>query len=152
MTSNIFRSNFRPALVLLLCFWAIFSTTPVEAQEEVDGDSGQQDVVIELFYRGDSDQSLQAKDFLEQLRQRRPGIEVKAYDVLEDKFQLKRLWLLSKQFGHEKGQAPTIFLCNNLIVGFRGPPDHRRADRRVAEYSGLHSPRLQTLPGGQSIS
>ena len=51
-------------------------------------------VVIELFYRGDLPSSLNAKTFLEQLQQRRPGIEIKSYDVLKNRFQLNRLWKL----------------------------------------------------------
>ena len=79
-------------------------------------------VVIELFYRGDSDQSLQGKEFLEQLRQRQTReSKLKPTMCWRIDVQLKRLWQLSKQFGHESGRAPTFYLCNNLVVGFRGP-------------------------------
>jgi glutaredoxin len=88
------------------------------AQQNEEPISTTNDVVIELFYRADSDQSLAAKQFLEQLGQRRPGIAVKTYDVLQDKVQLKRLWQLSQQFGYDKAGAPTIYLCNSLKVGF----------------------------------
>lgn len=76
------------------------------------------DVVIELFYRGDMQSSHDAIAFLDQLQQRRTGINVKTYDVLKNRFQLKRLWKISKQFGHEKAGSPTLYLCNRLKVGF----------------------------------
>jgi glutaredoxin len=120
MIFQVSRSDYRRAGFLLLCLATFFSTAQMQAQAQVDGNPGPHNVVIQLFYRGDSDQSLKGKEFLEQLRQRRPGIDVKAYDVLEDRAQLKRLWQLSKQFGHESGRAPTFHLCNNLLVGFRG--------------------------------
>jgi glutaredoxin len=81
--------------------------------------SDKRDVVVELFYRGDSDQSLSALRFLNELSVRRPGIQVKAYDVLNDRNQLKRLWQLSKRFGYERAGAPTFYLCNSLKVGFQ---------------------------------
>lgn len=113
------RTQFLRTVELLVCLCAIcFLSTSVFAQQQPAGEK--QDVVIELFYRGDSDQSLRGKEFLEQLQARRPGLEIKAYDVLEDRAQLKRLWQLSKKFGHESGRAPTFYLCNNLLVGFRG--------------------------------
>ncbi len=76
------------------------------------------DVVIELFYRSDKEQSQQAITFLNELAERRPGLVVKKYDILEDKPALTRLWDLSKQFGYEKAGVPTFYFCNSLKVGF----------------------------------
>lgn len=76
-------------------------------------------VVIELFYRGDSDQSLKSKQFLDELQKRRPGLEVKAYDLINDKRQLKRMLELSKQYGHAKPGLPAFYLCDTLQLGFR---------------------------------
>ena len=111
--------------VLLLCstiFLANLSgNSQLLAQPADRGHPKSNSVVIELFYRSDSDQSQNAQQFLEQLVQRRPGIEAKAYDVLKDRQQLKRLWQLSKQFGHEQAKVPTFFLCNRLQIGFPDP-------------------------------
>ena len=76
-------------------------------------------IVIELFYRADSDQSMSSKKFLEELQKSRSGIELKSYDMLTDKLQLKRLLELTKQYGHEKPGLPAIYLCNTLQLGFR---------------------------------
>ncbi len=89
------------------------------AQSPNSIDSSTNQVVIELFFRGDSEQSLSAKKFLDELAGRRPGIKVKAYDVLNDRQQLKRLWDLSKRFGLEKAQVPTFYLCDRLVIGFQ---------------------------------
>lgn len=91
------------------------------AQESIQQPPATKNVVIELFYRSDSPQSINAQKYLAQLEQKRPGIEIKTYDVLQDKQQLKRLWEVSKSHGLEKAGLPTFFFCDRLKVGFRDP-------------------------------
>lgn len=112
-------------LVKLLCFGILFPGIPLQAQDSTGNFSKTNNVVIELFYRGDSEQSQNAERFIQQLQQR-PGIDARAYDVLQDREQLKRLWQLSKQFGYEKAGLPSFFLCNYFKVGFRDPAEIER--------------------------
>ena len=108
-------------LCLTIFLISLLGNSPLVARQAIEDHSKSNAVVIELFYRSDSDQSQNAKQFLSDLSQRRPGIEVKAYDVLTDQQQLKRLWQLSKQFGYEQAKVPTFFLCNRLQIGFPNP-------------------------------
>jgi hypothetical protein len=84
-------------------------------------------VVIELFYRSDSEQSQNAKKFLQEFQAGNSGIEVKAYDLLEDKKQLARLWQLSKRFGRDK-------------AGFSAFPfgQHQRTEKDLAGGRNLY--------------
>ena len=79
----------------------------------------QNQVVIELFVRSDSQQSKLAKEFLSDLAQRRAGIRLKVYDVLSDRDALAKLWQLAKRFGQAQPQVPSAYLCDRLFVGFR---------------------------------
>ena len=109
----------RTNLQLLCCFVVFFLAGPVAGQTTSGQTANTNKVVIELFYRSDSQQSKTAEQYLGQLKQQQPGLEIKTYDVLEDKQQLKRLWDLSKSHGLEKAGLPTIYMCNRLKVGFR---------------------------------
>lgn len=104
---------------MLFGIGTLYQPSHAKAQSPDDRPAATKNVVIELFYRSDSDQSLKSKQFLEELQKRRPGIDVKAYDLLNDKPQLKRMLELTKQFGHEKPGLPSIYLCNTLQLGFR---------------------------------
>ena len=103
-----------------LCFGlVIFLGNDALALAQLPNGPERNAVVIELFYRSDSDRSQSAKQFLEQLQQRRQGIEVNAHDVLKDRENLKRLWKLSRRYGRDQAALPSLHLCNNLMVGFR---------------------------------
>ena len=104
--------------VLLLLSANLISPKQLSAQQQATRKPSGNAVVVELFYRSDSQQSIEAEQYLKKLGLRR-GIEVKAHDVLKDRDQLKRLWQLSKRFGLEKAKVPTFYLCDRLIVGFQ---------------------------------
>ena len=117
---NTLRVSFLRQIPMPMAVLAVLLMTPwLSSQQLGQTRPATNDVVVELFYRGDSPQSMQALEFLNGLADRRAGIKVKAYDVLNDPGQLKRLWQLSKQFGFEKAGSPTFYLCNSLKVGFR---------------------------------
>lgn len=114
------------AIAAILCLGSLCASDQLLAQQSVANErlhSNKQSnrIVIELFYRGDAEQSLDAERFLQKLGKQRTGIDAKSYDVLEDRTQLKRLWKLSKRFGYENASVPTFYLCDSLKVGFSDP-------------------------------
>lgn len=92
-----------------------------DASQDSLGQPRTNPVVIELFYRSDSEQSRNAKKYLEEFRTSHSGIEIKTYDVLADKQQLARLWQLSKRFGRDKAGVPSFYFFDSLKVGFVSP-------------------------------
>ncbi len=90
----------------------------VAAQPNVVDEQEVVPVVVELFYRGDSEQSLNAVKYAEGLQGGRQGIQVKSYDVLTNQDQLKRLWELSRRFGLERAKVPSFYVVDRLIIGF----------------------------------
>ena len=128
----------RLLMVLLLVFCPVVPTRLVAQQQSEVRPTNQ--VVVELFSRGDSDNCNKAKDFLEQL-QKRPGIEIKIHDVIQDQQQLKRLWQLSKRFGFENAKVPTFYSCDQLKVGFD------TAENSEAFFSELLTIKAYVRPG-----
>ncbi len=128
---------------ILLILVIVFAAIEIRAQDVVQQPRVTNNVVIELFYRSDSPQSINAEEYLRQLQQRRPGIEIKTYDVLSDKQQLKRLWEISKNAGREKAGLPTFYLCDRLKVGFRD------AQSSGAQIEDLLNIRAYLRPGCQ---
>ena len=96
--------------VLLLIGFA----TPLGAQTSVN------QVVMEVFIRGDSERSERAANFAHELAKRRTGLTIKVHDVLEDQAQLSRLWKLAKEGGRDKPVVPMFYSCNRLYFGYAG--------------------------------
>lgn len=96
--------------LFLVVGWA----TPLEAQIPMN------QVVMEVFIRGDSERSEQAANFANQLAKRRTGLKIKVHDVLKDQAQLSRLWKLAKEGGRDKPVVPMFYSCNRLYFGYAG--------------------------------
>jgi glutaredoxin len=95
-----------------------------------DAAASTNDIVIELFMRGDSQQSEAALAYLDDLQQQREGIVVKSYDLLKDQAALRRLYDLARRFGRDKPNVPTIYLGDRMIVGF---PDRATSGKQIEE-------------------
>ena len=104
-------------LVLLTTGLVFAQRAPAPASVTPPRPDKANDVVIELFYRSDSPQSQAAELCLRRFAKQHRGICVKAYNMLQDPFQLKRLWQLSKRFRYEQASVPTFYLCDTLKLG-----------------------------------
>ena len=96
--------------LFLVVGWA----TPLVAQTPMN------QVVMEVFIRGDSERSEQAANFANELAKRRTGLKIKVHDVLIDQAQLSRLWKLAKEGGRDKPVVPMFYSCNRLYFGYAG--------------------------------
>lgn len=76
-------------------------------------------IAIEAFLRKDSQQCQRTQEFLTTLQGRRNGIQVRNWDVAEDRAALTRLNDLTRRFGREKASVPSVYVADRLIVGFR---------------------------------
>ncbi|MCA9263851.1 MAG: hypothetical protein KDA60_08365 [Planctomycetales bacterium] len=101
-------------LVALMASLVVAGPLPANSQE-----SEQNDVVIELFTRRDSAQCDAASEYLRTLSTIRPGVVIQEHDVLQDRKALTKLWELSRRFQRDKAGVPTIYLTDQLVVGFQ---------------------------------
>ncbi len=93
-------------------------------------------VTIEAFVRQDSEQCTRALEFLNELADRRSGIDLRVYDVIQDKQALGRVWQLARRFKRDKAGAPTIYLCDRIVVGFR---DAETTGRVIEDMLTIHA-------------
>ncbi len=76
------------------------------------------EIVLEVFTRGDSEISTQATEYAHDLARRTPGLTVQVHDILKDRQQLSRLWKLTKSHGRDKPVVPAFYCCNRMYFGF----------------------------------
>ncbi len=93
-------------------------TNDLRAQDLRRSATPSQTIRLEVFGRGDSKLSDNAKAFAERLANRTPGLEFVFHDVLEDKEQLSRLWSLARKGGRDKPVVPAFYCCGQMLFGF----------------------------------
>ncbi|HVW36010.1 MAG TPA: glutaredoxin [Pirellulales bacterium] len=106
---------------------------PREQSGDRAGDAN--DVIVEVFYRPDSELSTKALELLEEI-ERQPGVRVKKYDVLADNDALKRLWKLAKRQGVDQPTVPAYFAYGQIKFGFA---DKETTRREIEELYTIHA-------------
>lgn len=100
-----------------------------------DRTSEPNDVVVEVFYRPDSELSTKALELLEEI-ERQPGVRVKKYDVLADNEALKRLWKLAKRQGFDQPTVPAYYAYGQIKFGFA---DAETTRREIEDLYTIHA-------------
>lgn len=93
------------------------------------------DVVVEVFYRPDSELSTKALELLDEI-ERQPGVRVKKYDILADNDALKRLWKLAKRQGYDRPTAPAYYAYGQIKFGFA---DQETTRREIEDLYTIHA-------------
>jgi glutaredoxin len=75
--------------------------------------------LLEVFAGAENESSAKALAFVEKLRQRHPGLQVKVHDVSRDLAAHKRLSELSRRWGFEKPGVPSFYVYDQFVRGFR---------------------------------
>ena len=97
---------------------------------------GATDVVVEAFYRPDSELSTKALELLDQIKAEQPGVRVKTYNVLEDQQSLVRLWKLAKRQGVDKPTVPAYYAYGQIKFGFA---DAEATRREIEDLYTIHA-------------
>jgi glutaredoxin len=92
---------------------------------------------IEIYSRPGCPYCERADDFLAELQERRPGVDIARYDVTADPQALERLRRLAAEQGVEQLGVPAFWVGGELVVGFTG-----------AETTGA---RIESLLGTESL-
>lgn len=74
--------------------------------------------VVELFVRGNGDQSRAGREYLQRHYADRPGITIKIRDVLSSKEDLARMWQLARHFRIDKPLLPAFYVSGRLQCGW----------------------------------
>ncbi|WP_404308425.1 glutaredoxin family protein [Neorhodopirellula lusitana] len=107
------RSIVRMFAILILGVMATWQTVAA-----ADGRAGV--VQLEVFVRSDKPSAGEVAVYLEELKRRIPGIEVLTRDVVKERPQLKRLYVLTKKAGRSKPVVPSFYCCDRMYFGFEG--------------------------------
>jgi len=87
------------------------------ASAEDAGGNGQP-ITLDVFVRGDQPSAKQVTDYLDVLRRRQSGLEIRIHDLIPDRTQLPLLMELSKKSGREKPVLPAFHSCDRTYFGF----------------------------------
>jgi thiol-disulfide isomerase/thioredoxin len=79
---------------------------------------GTNPVVVYFFWGDGCPHCKKAKPFLEELAQNNPGVQIKAFEVWNDKDNLELLRKFAAGFGFEAKSVPTIFIGEKYWEGF----------------------------------
>ncbi|WP_083518122.1 glutaredoxin family protein [Dechloromonas denitrificans] len=77
--------------------------------------------VIEIYVSPGCPHCAEAQDFLRQLAIEQPGLQLKIFDIQHNPEALPRLQLLSRQAGIAQAGVPSLWVGQQLIVGFDSP-------------------------------
>lgn len=105
---------------ILALFFSVFLVSAIYADRNSET-LGKSDMTIVYFFWGDGcPHCMREKPFLEQLKRRFPGIEVRAYEVWHNRENAELFNRMSKSYGVETSGVPTTFVNNRAFVGFSG--------------------------------
>lgn len=111
------------------------SSAAAQPRQSGDRTGDASDVVVEVFYRPDSDLSTKALELLDEI-ERQPGVRIKKYDVLADNEALKRLWKLAKRQGVDQPTVPAYYAYSQVKFGFA---DKETTRREIEELYTIHA-------------
>jgi glutaredoxin len=89
--------------------WAEARTTNTTAEQPPD---------IEVFVREGCPHCAKAEEFLEKLRQEKPGLRIVVRDVMRDPAALQRLQQVAEQLQVKSARVPAFAVGGQLILGF----------------------------------
>jgi len=80
--------------------------------------SADQPVVVTMFWGDGCPHCAEAKPFLEGLKEKYPGLEVRLYEVWHNEDNLKMMQQMAEQYGFTATGVPTTFIGDKYWVGF----------------------------------
>jgi glutaredoxin len=124
---------------IMLC--AVFALSIVAASAALAQGTGTSAVrpsnhIIEVYVRDGCPHCADAKDFLKQLQQERPGLEVRLYPVDTDTAARERLIDLSRDAGVWPPGVPTFVVGTRMLVGFDDVQHSGRELRGLLDGAG----------------
>ena len=114
---------------LLIACWAIAGAANLGAQSP--SADAKQTVLLELFVASDSEVSEKATRFAKELAERYRGLELIIHDVVKDREQLSRLWLLTRRSARDKPVVPAFLLLRSNLFWFQEPRGDRTGRSRT---------------------
>ncbi|WP_281876278.1 glutaredoxin family protein [Geobacter hydrogenophilus] len=100
------------------------------------------DVTLYFFWGKGCPHCAKAKPFLDDLRQRHPGLQVCDYEVLSNRKNVEILMTMARERGFEATGVPVFIIGNHVIAGF-SEEKARAIERQV---SALLAPRKAEVP------
>jgi len=97
--------------LVVLCLLQLFSAAAALGAEPACQ-------AIDVYVREGCPHCADAKSFLRDLEQRRPGLSVRYRDVVADPDALESLFALNKKYGVEQPGVPSFFICGAFQTGF----------------------------------
>jgi glutaredoxin/cytochrome c biogenesis protein CcdA len=104
-------------LFLILELLTVWVAAPAEASAE----SSQSQVTLEVFTREGCPHCDDAKQFLEDVRRKRPGLQIVLHDIWKDPSALERFRDLAAQRGVGTPGVPAFYVQGELLIGYAGP-------------------------------
>jgi len=89
----------------------LFTTCPVRGDDS-------RCAVLEVFLKGDSDRSKDAREFIEKTYSHRKGLMVAFRDVTANEKELDRYWQLAEHFKIEKPGLPAFYVSSRFEYGW----------------------------------
>ncbi|WP_442509391.1 hypothetical protein SH528x_000960 [Novipirellula sp. SH528] len=100
-------------MLLAMCFLPAVCSLA----EDPRGDIVQQ-VRFEVFVRSDHQSTKRVLDYVETLKRRVPGLDIRVYDLIKDRSQLPNLVEISKAAGRAQPVLPAFHCCQRTYFGF----------------------------------
>ncbi|KAA5547075.1 hypothetical protein FYK55_01255 [Roseiconus nitratireducens] len=76
---------------------------------------------MDVYVRGDRDSAAQVQQFVDQLADRRPGLEIRVHDLLKERERTADLYRIAKRAGRDKPVLPAFHCCDRTYFGFVDP-------------------------------
>ena len=103
---------------LLLAVLALACTPLYLCGAGAEGKAAESKVVLYFFWGEGCPHCARAKPFLDRLQHKYPQLEIKSYEVMRQKENVKLLLDMARTCGGEATGVPTFFIGNKMLCGF----------------------------------
>lgn len=102
-----------PLLVWVCTGWLVGGTmtSPIAAQET-------RCAVLEVFVKGSSDRSAEAREFVEKTYGQKPGVKIAIRDVVDNSDNLDRYWKIAESFKIQNPGLPAFYVSGKFEYGW----------------------------------